>query len=118
MTSTASMVAKCHTEALHAIEVGIIKYLLEILVKIVLMPEDCTLFDEYIGCMCCQLGDHGKYNFPRTSWKNGFSKLTFIDAGDRVGKLFTTTLFLVSSQTGAELFDGFDYTLVVLQILF
>ena len=106
---------KCHTEALHAIEEGIIKYLLEILVDTVLTEADCTTFDEFIRCMCCQLGDHGKDNFPRTSWKNGFTKLTFIDAGDRVGKLFTATLFLVS-QTGAELFDGFDYTMDRLDI--
>ena len=95
---------KCHTELLHALEEGIIKYLLEILVETVLKPSHLVTFDEYIRCMCCQLGDHGKDNFPRTSWKNGFTKLSYLDAGDRVGKLFTATLFLLS-QTGAEIFD-------------
>ena len=101
---------KCHTELLHALEEGIIKYLLEILVETVLKPSHLVTFDEYIRCMCCQLGDHGKDNFPRTSWKNGFTKLSYLDAGDRVGKLFTATLFLLS-QTGAEIFDKFNYTM-------
>ena len=94
---------KCHTEAMHAIQEGIIKYILEIFISKALKPKDCGEFDECISSMCAQIGDHGKDQFPRTSWQNGYTKLTNITASDRVGKMFTCVLFLVTDY-GSEIF--------------
>ena len=49
--------ANAISELLHALEEGIMKYLLEILVAIVLKPQDSVTFDEYARSMCCQLGE-------------------------------------------------------------
>ena len=98
---------KCHTEMMHALQEGIVKYLLEILFEVVLTPDKCSKMDNYITSMCQHLGDHGKDNFPRTSWKNGFCKLTCLTANDRMGKLFTCLLFLVTDK-GSRVFDSFQ----------
>ena len=100
---------KCHTEMMHAVQEGIVKYLLEILMDVVLTETECSHLDDYISCMCQHLGDHGKDQFPRTSWKNGFSKLTHLTASDRMGKLFTCLLFLVTDK-GSRVFDSFKIT--------
>ena len=95
---------KCHTEAMHAIQEGIIKYILDIFMNKALKPKDCGEFDECVSSMCAQIGDHGKDEFPRTSWQYGYTKLTNITASDRVGKMFTCVLFLVTSF-GSKIFD-------------
>ena len=95
---------KCHTESMHAIQEGIIKYIMEIFISKALKPKDCQKFDEEISSMCAQIGDHGKDLFPRTSWQNGYTKLTNITASDRVGKMFTCVLFLVTVY-GAQVFE-------------
>ena len=96
---------KCHTEAMHSIQEGIVKYLMDILIAKVIPASKLIKFDEYISCMCSHIGDHGKDLFPRISWCNGFSKLTNLTAADRVGKMFTCLLFLLThhgSKTGHE----------------
>ena len=79
---------------------------MEIFISKALKPKGCQKFDEKISSMCAQIGDHGKDLFPRTSWQNGYTKLTIITANDRVGKMFTCVLFLVTvyrAQVFAEL---------------
>ena len=105
MLTVLALHGKCHTEMMHAVQEGIVKYLLEILMDVVLTQMECSHLDDYISAMCQHLGDHGKDQFPRTSWKNGFSKLTHLTASDRMGKLFTCLLFLVTDK-GSRVFDS------------
>ena len=77
-----------------------------VLVVKVIPAAKLIKFDEYIRCMCSHIGDHGKDLFPHISWCNGFSKLTNLSAADRVGKMFTCLLFLLTHQ-GSGVFTSF-----------
>ena len=80
-----------HTEGLHALEIGIIKYMTEILMKELSSKQQRKL-DRLVRKLTTYPRQHGYNAFPRMLWSEGVSKLTKLMGDERVGKMFAIVL--------------------------
>ena len=80
-----------HTEGLHALEIGIIKYMTEILMKELSSKQQRKL-DRLVRKLTTYPRQHGYNAFPRMLWSEGVSKLTKLTGDERVGKMFAIVL--------------------------
>jgi hypothetical protein len=80
-----------HTEGLHALEVGVMKYMVEILLSELPNKKHRTL-DRLIKKMNKYPHQHGYTGFPRCTWSEGVTTLTQLTGDQRVGKMFAILL--------------------------
>ena len=92
-----------HTEGLHALEVGIMKYMVEILFEDLSKPQQAHL-DRMVKEMTTHPKQHSYCGFPRLLWSDGVSTLTFLTGDQRVGKLFAI-LLVAMTREGEEFFS-------------
>ena len=76
-----------HTEGLHAIEVGLIPYMLEILMLEISKKYHRRL-DKLIKNFLKHPRQHGYKGFPRLLWPDGVTTLTHLTGDLKVGKMF------------------------------
>ena len=76
-----------HTEGLHAIEVGLIPYMLEILMQELPNPKKFEL-DELVKRLLKHPKQHGYAPFPRILWHDGVTTITQLTGDLKVGKMF------------------------------
>ena len=90
-----------HTEGLHAIEQGLIPYMLEILFVSMPKSEQRTL-DHLIKNLLTYPRQHGYKKFPRLLWHDGVSTLSYLTADLKVGKMFA--ICCIASTLEGEIF--------------
>ena len=93
-----------HTEGLHALEVGVIKYMIEILM-VELMATKQSELDGLVRKMTTYPCQHGYNGFPCMTWPEGVSKLTKLMGDQRVGKMFAI-LLVALTQEGEAFFTN------------
>jgi Plavaka transposase len=76
-----------HTEGLHALEVGLIPYMLEILLKELPQCKKSEL-DELVKRLTKYPKQHGYAPFPRLLWNDGVTTITQLTGDLKVGKMF------------------------------
>ena len=92
-----------HTEGLHAIEQGLIPYMLEILFDSFPKAEQRTL-DHLIKGFLAYPRQHGYKQFPRLIWQDGVTTLTHLTADLKVGKIFAICC-IASTLEGEQFFS-------------
>jgi hypothetical protein len=80
-----------HTEGLHALEVGVMKYMVEILLTD-LPNKQHRVLDKMIKRLNKYPHQHGYNGFPRCTWSDGVTTLTQLTGDQRVGKMFSILL--------------------------
>jgi hypothetical protein len=90
-----------HTEGLHALEVGLMKYMVEILLEELPNNKHRTL-DRLIKKMNKYPHQHGYTGFPRCTWSEGVTSFKHLTGDQRVGKMFA--ILLVALTLDGELF--------------
>jgi len=91
-----------HTEGLHALEVGLIKYMLEILMEELTLKNQAKL-DGLIKKITKHPRQHGYKAFPHCLWPDGVSTMTQLTGDQRVGKMFAIVLVALTLE-GEEFF--------------
>ena len=91
-----------HTEGLHAIEQGLVKYMLEILFKS-LPPASHHQLDQLVKHLLKSPRQHGYKGLPRVLWQDGVSTLTLLTGDLRMGKLFAISC-IASQLEGQQFF--------------
>ena len=91
-----------HTEGLHAIEIGLIPYMIEILLKEISPQKNISELDELVQRLCKDPNQHAYDNFPRALWPDGVTSLTMLSGSEKVGKMFAITLV-------AQTLEGMEY---------
>jgi hypothetical protein len=91
-----------HSEGLHAIEIGLIPYMLEILMKD-LKPKRCGDLDRLVQRFYDEPRQHAQENFPRYIWKDGVTNLSQLTGQEKVGKMYAITLVALTLE-GQEFF--------------
>ena len=89
-----------HTEGLHALEVGLIPYMLEILIK-ELSKDSKNELDALVKRLLHHPKQHGYAPFPRLIWQDGVTTMTHLTGDQKVGKMFaivTVALTLEGEQ--------------------
>jgi hypothetical protein len=76
-----------HTEGLHALEVGLIPYMLEILFK-ELSKKAKQELDTLVKRLLKHPKQHGYKPFPRLIWQDGVTGMKRLTGDQRVGKMF------------------------------
>ena len=76
-----------HTEGLHAIEVGLIPYILEIMLK-EMEPRHHRRLDRLVKNFLKHPRQHGYKGFPRLIWQDGVTTITNLTGDLKVGKMF------------------------------
>ncbi len=79
-----------HTEGLHALEAGLIEYMLEILMQEIPKRSHDQL-DALVKRLLNQPKQHGYDTFPRLLWADGVTTLTQLTGDLKVGKMFAIT---------------------------
>ena len=92
-----------HTEGLHALEVGLIPYMLEILMT-ELKPKHHVGLDNLVKSFLDEPRQHGYKNFPRFLWQDGVTKLTLLTGDQKVGKMFAICV-AASTLEGEQFFS-------------
>jgi hypothetical protein len=92
-----------HTEGLHALEVGLINYMLEILMD-ELTPKNHGKLDRLVKRLNKHPHQHGYKQFPRLLWQDGVSSLTQLTGDQRVGKMFAIVLVALT-RDGEDFFS-------------
>jgi hypothetical protein len=80
-----------HTEGLHALEVGVMKYMVEILLEELPNSKHGDL-DRLVKRLNALPHQHGYAGFPRLLWSDGVTTLTQLTGDQRVGKMFAILL--------------------------
>ena len=93
-----------HTEGLHAIEQGLIPYMLEILFVAMPKSEQRTL-DHLIKNLLSYPRQHGYKKFPRLLWHDGVTTLSYLTADLKVGKMFAICC-IASTLEGESFFSN------------
>ena len=91
-----------HTEGLHAIEIGLMPYMNEILQK-ELPKKALAELDALIQRLVKDPNQHAYENFPRALWPDGVTTLSMLSGAEKVGKLFAITL-VAQTLEGMEFF--------------
>ena len=90
-----------HTEGLHALEMGLIPYMLEILLAEI-EPRHHSTLDQLIKNFTKIPRQHGYNSFPRLLWNDGCTDLTYLTGDLKVGKMFAISC--VASTLDGEIF--------------
>ena len=91
-----------HTEGLHAIEVGLIPYMLEILLDAIPNRKHCRL-DKLVKRLVEHPRQHGYNGLPRLLWRDGVTTLSYLTGDLKVGKMFAISC-LASTLEGETYF--------------
>ena len=86
-----------HTEGLHAIEVGLVKYMIQILLDELTLPAKVQL-DTMVKRLLHQPRQHGYKAFPRILWQDGVTGITNLTGDQRMGKLLAITITALTLQ--------------------
>jgi hypothetical protein len=93
-----------HTEGLHAIEIGLMPYMMDILMSEI-SPNKCVAeLDYLVQRFCTQPRQHAYSRFPRCIWPDGCTSLKQLSGTDKVGKMFAITLVALSRE-GLDFFS-------------
>jgi hypothetical protein len=76
-----------HTEGLHAIEVGLCKYMMEILFEELPKQAKQELDTILVKCLLQHPKQHGFKAFPRLLWQDRVTNLTKLTGDQRMGKM-------------------------------
>ena len=90
-----------HTEGLHALEMGLIPYMLEILLS-EMEPRHHRRLDDLVKSLTKTPRQHGFQGFPRLLWNDGCTDLTYLTGDLKVGKMFAISC--VASTLEGEIF--------------
>jgi hypothetical protein len=90
-----------HTEGLHAIEVGLIPYMLEILMD-AMAPRFHAELDRLVKRLLKHPCQHGYQNMPRMLWQDGVTGITQLTGDLKVAKMFAISC--VASTKEGEIF--------------
>ena len=86
-----------HTEGLHALEVGVMKYMVEILMTELPSTQHRTL-DRLVKKLNRSPHQHGYVGFPRCTWSDGVTTLAQLTGDQRVGKMFAILLVALTEE--------------------
>jgi hypothetical protein len=86
-----------HTEGLHALEIGVMKYMVEILMKELPTAQHGTL-DGLVKKLNKVPNQHGYTGFPRCTWPDGVTSLAKLTGDQRVGKMFAILLVALTEE--------------------
>ena len=92
-----------HTEGLHAIEVGLIPYMLEILLNDIPNSRHNEL-DTLVKRLLRHPRQHGYQAFPRMLWNDGVTTITLLTGQQKVGKMFAITVTALTDE-GCDFFS-------------
>lgn len=101
-----------HTEGLHAIEVGLIPYMLEILFQGIPKTRLRDL-DKLVKRLVKHPRQHGYHPFPRLIWQDGVTTITQLTGDLKVGKMFAISVVastLEGEQFFTEVLEGGEAT--------
>jgi hypothetical protein len=93
-----------HTEGLHAIEVGLIPYMLEILLK-ELSKDQKRQLDDLVKRFTAHPKQHGYNPFPRLLWQDGVTTITLLTGDLKVGKMFAIVAAALTLE-GQQFFEA------------
>ena len=96
------MFSMIHTEGLHAIEVGLIPYMLEILFQGIPKTRLREL-DKLVKRLVKHPRQHGYHPFPRLIWQDGVTTITQLTGDLKVGKMFAISI-VASTLEGEQFF--------------
>ena len=91
-----------HTEGLHALEIGLMPYMLEILFSS-MKPRFHRDLDKLMKDLLKHPRQHGYKDFPRLLWQDGVTGLAQLTGDQKVGKMFAITV-LASTLEGKTFF--------------
>ena len=94
-----------HTEGLHALEVGVMKYMVEILMSELPTTQHRTL-DRLVKKLNRYPHQHGYSGFPRCTWSDGVTTLAQLTGDQRVGKMFAILLVALTAE-GEDFFTKY-----------
>jgi hypothetical protein len=94
-----------HTEGLHALEIGVMKYMDEILMKELPTAQHGTLDDLVKKLNYCP-NQHGFTGFPRCTWPDEVTSLAKLTGDQRVGKMFPI-LLVALTKDGQTIFKKY-----------
>ena len=94
-----------HTEGLHALEMGVMKYMVEILMDDLPKKQKRTL-DRHIKKINRYPHQKGYAKFPRCTWSEGVTSLSKLTGDQRVGKLFAI-LLVAHTHAGEKFFTKY-----------
>jgi hypothetical protein len=94
-----------HTEGLHALEIGVMKYMVEILMKELPTAQHGTL-DGLVKKLNYSPNQHGYIGFPRCTWPDGVTSLARLTGDQRVGKMFAILLVALTKE-GQAFFEKY-----------
>ena len=86
-----SVFSMVHTEGLHALEVGLIPYMLEILMDNIPKRHHHDL-DTLVKQLLKYPKQHGYNDFPRLLWQDSVTTFTQLTGDLKVGKMFAIVL--------------------------
>ena len=86
-----------HTEGLHALEVGVMKYMVEILMTELPNTKHGAL-DRLVKKLNKYPHQHGYKGFPRCTWPEGVTSLARLTGDQRVGKMFAILLVALTLE--------------------
>jgi hypothetical protein len=86
-----------HTEGLHALEVGIMKYMMEVLMSELPKTQHANL-DGLVKKLNRFPNQHGYNGFPRCIWLDGVTTLAKLTGDQRVGKMFAVLLVALTEE--------------------
>jgi hypothetical protein len=91
------------TEALHALEQGLMPYMMKQLMQQLGPLNVQAELDRLIKTTNDNPRQHGYHGFPRFMWKEGVSTLTMLTGDQKVGKMFAVTV-LAATRRGEAFF--------------
>jgi hypothetical protein len=94
-----------HTEGLHALEIGVMKYMVEILMAELPKGQHRTL-DRLVKRLNRYPHQHGYTGFPRCTWSDGVTSLAQLTGDQRVGKMFAI-LLVALTRDGEKFFTKY-----------
>ena len=86
-----------HSEGLHALEIGCMPYMWEILIDDIPSKYHAEL-DALVQRLCLDPKQRAYDFFPRSLWPDGVTSLTNLSGTDKVGKLFAITLVALTLE--------------------
>jgi hypothetical protein len=94
-----------HTEGLHALEIGVMQYMVQILMKELPTAQHGTL-DGLVKKINYCPNQHGYTGFPRCTWPDGVTSLAKLTGDQRVGKMFAI-LLVALTKDGQTFFEKY-----------
>ena len=87
-----------HSEGLHALEIGCIPYMLEILMNEISPKKHLAELDTLVQRLCSDPKQRAYDFFPRSLWPDGVTSLTNLSGTDKVGKMYAITLVALTLE--------------------